>query len=125
MFKGSYAKLPVQNVERARSFYREVLGLEPYHEINAHLRYDVAGTPLVLFPSAGKPSGDHDQFGLVVDDLDAAIKRLKEHGVGLEEFDAPPGSAIENRVMVRPEMRAAWFRDSEGNLLSIAQFAGG
>ena len=112
MFKASYAKLPAQDVERARSFYREVLGLEPHHEFDAHLRYDVAGTPLMLFPSAGRPSGDHDQFGFVVDDLDAALERLKECGVELAEFDAPPGSVIEDRVMVLPHMRAAWFRRS-------------
>ena len=119
---GSYAKLPAQDVERARAFYRDVLGLEPHSEQHRHLRYDVAGTPLLVFPSTGKPSGDHDQFGLVVHDLDAAIRHLNEHGVELEEFPAPPGSTIENRVMVRPEMRAAWFKDSEGNLVSIAEF---
>jgi catechol 2,3-dioxygenase-like lactoylglutathione lyase family enzyme len=125
MFTSSYAKLPVQDVGRARAFYRDVLGLEPFHELHGHLRYDVAGTTLLLFPSTGKPSGDHDQFGLVVDDLDAAIRRLDDHGVELEDFDAPPGAAMEDRVMVTPELRAAWFKDSEGNLLSVAQFARG
>ena len=120
---GSYAKLPAQDVERARAFYRDELGLEPHYEHHGHLRYDIVGTPLLIFPSTGKPSGDHDQFGLVVDDLDAAIRHLKERGIELEEFPAPPGSTIENGVMHRPEMRAAWFKDSEGNLLSIAQFA--
>jgi catechol 2,3-dioxygenase-like lactoylglutathione lyase family enzyme len=120
---GSYAKLPAQDVERARAFYRDGLGLEPHHEQHGHFRYDIAGTPLLIFPSTGTPSGDHDQLGLVVDDLDAAIRHLNQKGIALEEFPAPPGSTIENRVMLRPEMRAAWFKDSEGNLLSIAQFA--
>lgn len=118
----SYAKLPVQDVERARAFYRDVLGLESHRENHGHMYYDVAGTALLLFPSTGKPSGDHDQFGLVVDDLDEAVRQLNERGVELEEFPAPPGATVENRVMVRPEMRAAWFKDSEGNLLSVAQF---
>jgi catechol 2,3-dioxygenase-like lactoylglutathione lyase family enzyme len=121
---GAYAKLPVQDVDRARTFYRDVLGLEPYHEAHGHMRYDVSGTPLLLFPSSGAPSGDHDQFGLVVDDLDATLRRLEERGVPLEVFDAPPGATVENGVMVRPDMRAAWFKDSEGNLLSVAQFDG-
>jgi catechol 2,3-dioxygenase-like lactoylglutathione lyase family enzyme len=121
-FDQAYAKLPAQDVERARSFYRDVLGLEPVRELHGHLSYVVAGTPLLVFPSTGRPSGDHDQFGFVVADLDAAIRHLDEHGVKLEIFDAPPGSVIEDGVMIRPEMRAAWFRDSEGNLLSVAQF---
>jgi catechol 2,3-dioxygenase-like lactoylglutathione lyase family enzyme len=110
----AYAKLPVQDVERARGFYRDVLGLEPYAEVHGHLYYDVAGVPLLLFPSSGYPSGDHDQFGLVVDDHDAALARLREHGVELE-----------GDVLVREHMRAAWFKDTEGNLVSVAQFAGG
>jgi catechol 2,3-dioxygenase-like lactoylglutathione lyase family enzyme len=121
---GSYAKLPVQDVERARAFYSDALGLEPYFEQHGHMRYAVAGTELLLFPSSGSPSGDHDQFGLVVDDLDAALRHLADRGVPLEVFDAPPGSTIEDGVMVRPEMRAAWFKDSEGNLLSVAEFGG-
>jgi catechol 2,3-dioxygenase-like lactoylglutathione lyase family enzyme/quercetin dioxygenase-like cupin family protein len=110
----AYAKLPVQDVERARAFYRDVLDLEPYHEVHGHLYYDVAGVPLLLFPSSGSPSGDHDQFGLVVDDLDAALARLRERAVELE-----------GDVMTREHMRAAWFKDSEGNLVSVAQFAAG
>lgn len=50
----------------------------------------------------------------MVDDLDASIDRLRDRGVELAD-----------RVMVRPEIRAAWFRDSEGNLLRVAQFPGG
>jgi catechol 2,3-dioxygenase-like lactoylglutathione lyase family enzyme len=121
----AYAKLPVQDVARARAFYRDVLGLDPFREQHGHLSYLVAGVPLLLFPSSGEPSGDHDQLGLVVDDLDTAVAQLNERGVELEVFDAPPGSVVENGVMVRPEMRAAWFKDSEGNLISIAQFSGG
>ncbi len=121
----AYAKLPVQDVDRARAFYRDVLGLEPFRELHGHMSYFVAGVPLLLFPSTGAPSGDYDQFGFVVDDLDAAIRHLRERGVELEVFDAPPGSVVEDGVMVRPNMRAAWFKDSEGNLLSIAQFDGG
>jgi len=121
----AYAKLPVQDIARARAFYRDVLGLEPFNEVHGHLYYDVAGVPLLLFPSSGRPSGDHDQFGLVVDDLDAVVARLREGGVELESFPAPPGAVVDNRVLVRDQMRAAWFKDSEDNLISIAQFAGG
>lgn len=121
----SYAKLPAQDVERARAFYRDAFGLEPFNEVHGHLYYDVAGVPLLIFPSSGAPSGTHDQFGLVVDDLAATLAALEEQGVTPEEFPAPPGATVTDGVMDRGFMKAAWVKDSEGNLLSIAQFESG
>jgi predicted enzyme related to lactoylglutathione lyase len=117
----AYAKLPVQDVDRARTFYRDVFGLEPFDERHGHMYYDVAGVPLLLFPSTGAPAGTHDQFGFVVEDIDATIEHLGEHDVVLEIFDIP-GAVVSGGVMDRGFMRACWIRDSEGNLLSIAQF---
>ena len=121
----AYAKLPAQDIERARAFYRDAFGLEPFHEVHNHLYYDVAGVPLLLFPSSGAPSGTHDQFGFVVDDLTATLAALKENGVTPEELPAPPGTTVTDGVMDRGFMKAAWVKDSEGNLLSIGQFESG
>lgn len=68
-----YAKLPAQDVERARAFFADKLGLEPYGERDNHLHYQVAGAYFIVFPSTGAPSGTHDQLGLVVKDLDAEV----------------------------------------------------
>lgn len=121
----SYAKLPAQDTQRAREFYATHFGLEPFGESHGHLYYDVAGTPLLIFPSSGSPSGTHDQFGFVVDDLDAEVARLRSEGVVFEEFPAPPGATVRDGIMDRGVMKAGWFRDSEGNLISIAEFAQG
>src|SRR5581483_10223220 len=79
--KHVFAKLPAQDSARARQFYSEHFGFEPHREVHGHLTYDIAGVELVIFPSSGKPSGDHDQFGLIVDDLEAELARLKSEGV--------------------------------------------
>jgi catechol 2,3-dioxygenase-like lactoylglutathione lyase family enzyme len=121
----SYAKLPAQDPARAREFYATHFGLEPYGENHGHLYYDVAGTPLLIFPSSGSPSGTHDQFGFVVEDLDAEAARLRSEGVAFEEFPAPPGATVRDGIMDRGVMKAGWFRDSEGNLISIAEFSQG
>jgi len=121
---GSYAKLPASDVERARGFYKEHFGLEPHFEEGGHLRYDVAGTPLLLYPSTGSASGTHDQFGFVVDDLDAEVERLRGEGVRFETFPGPPGVTMRDGIMDNGLVKAGWFSDSEGNLISIAQFAG-
>jgi catechol 2,3-dioxygenase-like lactoylglutathione lyase family enzyme len=120
-----YGKLPAQNVERARAFYADKLGLSPYREHAAHLYYEVGGTTFIIFPSAGAPSGTHDQLGLIVDDVEAAVARLQSKGVSFEKYPAPPGAAMKNGIMDRGSMKAAWFKDTEGNLISIAEFRQG
>ena len=120
-----YAKLPAQDVERARAFYAEKLGLEPERELDAHLFYGVAGSQFLVFPSSGAPSGTHDQFGLMVDDIEQAVDALEARGVTFESYDPPPGATRRGRITDFGAVRAAWFKDSEGNLISIAEFRGG
>jgi catechol 2,3-dioxygenase-like lactoylglutathione lyase family enzyme len=120
-----YGKLPAQNVERARAFYADKLGLSPYRENAAHLYYEVGGTTFIIFPSVGAPSGTHDQLGLIVDDVEATVARLQSRGVTFEMYPAPPGATMKNGIMDRGSMKAAWFKDTEGNLISIAEFAQG
>lgn len=112
----SYGKLPAQDVARARRFYADTLGLEPFGEHNDHLFYDVAGTRFMIFPSIGKPSGMHDQFGFVVGDIGAEVTRLRENGVDLLETPVTRDGVAE----LGP-VRAAWFKDSEGNLLNLIE----
>ena len=61
-------RLPAQDLERARAFYSEKLGLEPVEERPGGLRYTFASGEFALFASAGGPSGDHTQMGWEVDD---------------------------------------------------------
>jgi catechol 2,3-dioxygenase-like lactoylglutathione lyase family enzyme len=113
----AYGKLPAQDTERARRFYAEKLGLRPFGERNNHLYYAVGNMHFVVFPSSGRPSGTHDQFGLVVDDLDEAMAELRSRGIVLEHY---PG-LTKDGIATFGAMRAAWFKDSEGNLLSLAE----
>lgn len=123
--KHVYAKLPAQDAERARRFYEEKLGLSPFAEVHGHLYYEVDGAHFLLFPSAGRPSGTHDQLGLVVEDLGAEMTRLRKAGVVFESYEPPdvPVPLREN-VMDMGAMKAAWIKDSEGNLLSLNEFVG-
>jgi catechol 2,3-dioxygenase-like lactoylglutathione lyase family enzyme len=125
IFRSSYGKLPAQDIERARAFYRDVLGFEPVREHRNHLFYECGGASFLVFPSSGSPSGTHDQLGFVVDDVEAAVATLRDRGVELETYEAPPGSTVRDGVMDHGTVKAAWFKDSEGNLLSVAQFVGG
>jgi catechol 2,3-dioxygenase-like lactoylglutathione lyase family enzyme len=124
LFRSAYAKLPAQDVERARAFYRDALGFEPVREHRGHLFYECGGSSFLLFPSSGLPSGAHDQLGFAVDDVEAAAATLRDRGVELETYEAPPGCTFRDGIMDYGPVKAAWFKDSEGNLVSIAQFVG-
>lgn len=124
-FRSSYAKLPAQDVERARAFYRDVLGFEPVREHQGHLFYECGGSSFLVFPSSGSPSGEHDQLGFAVDEVEVTAGELRERGVELETYGAPPGCTFRDGIMDYGAVKAAWFKDSEGNLISVAQFVGG
>ena len=122
-------RLPAQDLDRARAFYAEKLGLEPAEERPGGLLYRVAGGEFVLFLSAGSASGDHTQMGFEVEDIEATVAELRARGVVFEEYDAPglvTRGGIADIEGNYPSKRArgergAWFRDSEGNMLGIGQ----
>lgn len=119
------ARLPAQDLERARAFYSEKLGLEPADERPGGLLYRMANGEFALFASAGAPSGDHTQMGFEVEDLEATVAELRERGVVFEEYEFTRGGIAEidgnyPSKNARGE-RGAWFRDSEGNMLGIAE----
>jgi catechol 2,3-dioxygenase-like lactoylglutathione lyase family enzyme len=121
-------KLPAQDVDRARTFYRDRLGLEPAEERDGGLRYVCGTTEFHLFHSSGAASGASTQIGFEVEDIDAVVADLRSRGLEFEPFDIP-GFEVEDDMVVVPDNypskgsgeRGAFFRDSEGNLLAIAQ----
>jgi catechol 2,3-dioxygenase-like lactoylglutathione lyase family enzyme len=125
----SSTRLPAQDLDRARRFYAEQLGLEPVEERPGGLRYRCGTSTFSLFASTGAPSGEHTQMGWQVDDLPAVVAELRRRGVRFEEVDAPGLRTVDGICDVEGNYpsdggtgeRAAWFRDSEGNLLGLGQ----
>jgi catechol 2,3-dioxygenase-like lactoylglutathione lyase family enzyme len=122
------ARLPAQDLERARAFYAEKLGLEPSEERPGGLLYTFANGEFGLFESAGAPSGAHTQLGWEVDDLEATVAELRSRGVVFEEVNVPGLETVDGIAEVSGNYpskgvgeRAAWFRDSEGNMLGIGE----
>jgi catechol 2,3-dioxygenase-like lactoylglutathione lyase family enzyme len=116
------AKIPAQDLGRARAFYRDRLGLEPAEEREGGLRYLVGDSEFHVFLSEGEASGTATQMGFEVDDIEAAFAELKGRGVVFE-----PDRIVEvggNYPSKGAGERGAWFRDSEGNVLGLAQSTG-
>jgi len=114
------ATLPAQDLSRARSFYSTKLGLEPVEEAPRGLTYECGGTRFLLFPSQGRPSGTHTQVGFGVENIETEVGELKKRGLVFEEYDSP-GLKTVNSVATMGSVKAAWFKDSEGNLLGVVQ----
>jgi catechol 2,3-dioxygenase-like lactoylglutathione lyase family enzyme len=121
-------KLPAQDLDRARRFYRDRLGLDAVEEREGGLRYVCGATEFHLFRSSGVASGESTQMGFEVDDIDQVVAELRARGVRFEPFDIA-GFDVEDDVVTVPDNypskgsgeRGAFFRDSEGNLVSIGQ----
>ena len=121
-------RLPAQDLDRARAFYADKLGLEPVEERPGGLRYLCGSGEFALFQSAGSASGEHTQMGWEVDDIDATVRELRARGVVFEEYDLPGLKTVDGIAYIEGNYpskgtgeRAAWFRDSEGNMLGIGE----
>lgn len=123
------ARLPAQDLERARAFYADKLGLTPVEERPGGLRYRCGDSVFTVFASAGAPSGEHTQLALEVEDIEATVAELRRRGVVFEEYALPGMTTVHGIAEVAGHYpssgavgeRAAWFRDSEGNVLGIGQ----
>jgi len=115
--------LPVEDLKRARTFYAEKLGLSPTREVEGALFYEGDGTSgFLLFLSGGRPSGQHTQMAWFVKDIVATVAKLKGRGVHFEDYDFP-GLKTNHGIADLGYEKAAWFHDSEGNLLALGQLA--
>jgi catechol 2,3-dioxygenase-like lactoylglutathione lyase family enzyme len=118
------ARIPTQDLARARRWYAEKLGLEPAEERDGGLRYEGATGVFCLFASAGRSDGSFTQLGFYVDDIEAAVAGLRARGVVFEHYDGAVNGIMDiegNYPSKGRGERAAWFRDSEGNMLGVAQ----
>ena len=115
--------LPAADLGRARTFYEEHLGFE------CETRDDMPGSLfvhagngslLVIYERGRGSNSDATAVTFEVDDLEATVTELRQHGVKLEEYDFP-GLKTENGIASRQADKAAWFKDSEGNILCAHQ----
>jgi catechol 2,3-dioxygenase-like lactoylglutathione lyase family enzyme len=112
--------LPVKDLNRAREFYENKLGLKPLGlRQDGKFQYASGGGGiLALFPKDGGTKADHTAVSFQVKNIEQAIKDLKQRGVVFEDYDFP-GLKTENHVCVLGAEKAAWFKDPEGNYLCI------
>jgi len=117
------AIVPVSDVEAAIRFYGDTLGLELVERRddlaqNPEAEFRAADGTLLAYVSKGAGQSRHTVAGFRVDDLDSVVSGLRERGVMFEEYDLPD-LKTEQGIAAIGDVRAAWCRDPDGNILAI------
>jgi predicted enzyme related to lactoylglutathione lyase len=116
-----YAYIPAKDISRARQFYEQKIGLQAKQEIAGGVVYEFAkGTACFLYPTTNAGTSKASQAFWQVEDIEREVADLKRRGVQFEEYDVP-GMKGENSIYTGGGARAAWFKDSEGNILALIQ----
>jgi catechol 2,3-dioxygenase-like lactoylglutathione lyase family enzyme len=116
------AALPASDLERAKRWYSEKLGLEPVEEDEyggAH--YETGGTHFLVFLTPFAGTNQATAAGFTVENFDEVIGELRGNGVTFEEVDfGELGKTVDGVITAPDGSKAAWFKDSEGNILSVS-----
>jgi catechol 2,3-dioxygenase-like lactoylglutathione lyase family enzyme len=111
--------LPVKDLARARRFYEDGLGLAPVGlKPDGKFVYRCGGTELALFPREEGTRATHTAVSFRVEQIGRAIGELQRRGVRFADYDLP-GLKTVDHVCVLGSEKAAWFEDTEGNVLCL------
>ena len=118
------AILPAVELERAKKFYEEKLGLESSDTADpGGVMFESGdGTWLYLYQRDGGTKADHTVAGWKVENIEEVVRALRKRGVVFEQYDLPGLKTDEHGIATIGPSKSAWFKDSEGNILSIAEF---
>ena len=121
-----YAYLPAADMDRARRFYEGTLGFVPKSLENGGVTYEFAGgTAAFLYPTANAGTSRASQAFWAVENVDREIVELRSRGVVFERYDDMPGERSAEGAIIDGGAKAAWFKDSEGNILAIIESLSG
>ncbi len=116
------ATLPAVDLERARKFYEEKLGLKVTQADKGGVMLQAGGGTALFLYQRGPTKADHTVASFNVDNIEAEMSELGAKGIVFEEYDMPQMHIKTiNGLATMDGAKMAWFRDTEGNILSITQ----
>ena len=116
-----YAYVPVSDLARARTFYEDTLGLGPGEPVGPGLSFQCGyGTAFFMYPSPGAGTNKASCAFWKVSDVEVVVRWLKERGVVFEDYDMPEMNSVDS-IFTGGGAKAAWFKDSEGNIMALVQ----
>jgi predicted enzyme related to lactoylglutathione lyase len=115
-----YAYIPAKDIARARAFYEQKLGFRPKDVSESGVIYQCGGrTSCFLYPTPNAGTSQASQAFWQVDDIEREVEELSARGVVFEAYDIPGQQS--NGIVTEGGAKAAWFKDSEGNILAVIQ----
>jgi predicted enzyme related to lactoylglutathione lyase len=116
-----YSYIPAKDVARARKFYEETLGFKPKQVTAGGVVYEFGkGTACFLYPTPNAGTSQASQAFWQVEDIEQEVSELMARGVKFEKYDMP-GLKTKDGIVTAGSAKAAWFKDTEGNILAIVQ----
>ena len=118
------ATIAVSDMATARQFYEGVLGLEKAMDGPGGEFYKSGKGGIFVYVSESAGTNQATYASWMVDDVDATIEALKAKGASFEHYDNLPDTTLEGDVHVMGDLRSAWFKDPDGNILNIVNQMG-
>jgi predicted enzyme related to lactoylglutathione lyase len=116
-----YSYLPATDVDRARKFYEGKVGFTNGEDFAGGVNYRFGkDTACFLYPTPNAGTSKASQAFWQVDDVEREVADLKSRGVQFEHYDLP-GAQDDSDIVTAGGVKAAWFKDSEGNILALIQ----
>ena len=113
------ANVAVKDLDVAMDFYRNTLGLKPEHQEGEELVVFRGGRPSInVYRSAFAGTNKATAVTWTVDSVEDEVKTLRQKGVESEHYDLP-GMKRRGDVHMNGQMKAAWFKDPDGNILNV------
>ncbi len=120
----AFSGFAVDDLERAKQFYAETLGLEVTEE-NGMLTLHIAGDrPILVYPKPNHTPASFTILNFPVDDIEPAVDQLAARGVVFERYEGTPAATDEKGIFRGGGPLIAWFTDPAGNVLSVVESEG-
>ena len=116
-----YSYIPVKDLARARDFYEKKVGLTPADVRQGGVIYQFGEhTACFMYPTENAGTSKASQAFWEVADVEREVAELKKRGVTFEDYDNPPIKTVNNIAAVG-QVKTAWFKDTEGNIMALVQ----
>jgi predicted enzyme related to lactoylglutathione lyase len=112
--------IPVVDIIRAKKFYMEKLELNLYEEMYEGLIFKAGNDTQIYLYKREPTKANHTVASFIVDDIENEVINLKKKGVVFEEYDLPNLKTV-NGIAESGRFKSAWFKDTEGNIISLTQ----
>ena len=118
--KNALANIAVKNLEISRKFYENILGLEEIDSVGEEVVvYRCGNAAIIVYQSQYAGTNKATSATWVVgEDMEILVKELKSKGIQFEHYDMP-NTTLKDDIHFSGDMKVAWFKDPDGNILNI------